>query len=145
MGTWINVCDHCRLQERVSRAVRHTGKSELRAEASRAPAAAVVQGALSGGRENPRPVPGRRGQVPVAQKVSIAQDHMGRRGNGVLLQGKVEERAERLLPKEQVPDARRETRPGQADRPDAHAGQQLVQEPPTARSDAPATQVGIGN
>lgn len=129
------------MQERVPRAVRHTGKSEFRLEASRAVAATVVQSALSGSREDPRPFAGRRGQVPAAQKVPVAQDHLGRRGDRVLFQGEVEERPERLLPEEQVPDAGRETRPGPADGLDAHPGQQLVQEPTAAGPDAPATQV----
>jgi len=85
-------------QERVPRAVRHTGESKLRFATSRAAATAVVQGALSGGREDPRPFAGRRGQVPVAQEVPVAEDHMGRRGDGVLFQGEVAERTERLLP-----------------------------------------------
>lgn len=129
-------------QERVPRAVRHTGEPELRFAAPRAAAAAVVQGALPRGGEDPRPFAGRRRQVPAAQEVPTAEDHLGRRGDGVLFQGEVAERAERLLPEEQVPDAGREARPGQAHRPDAHAGQQLVQEPQAARPDAPAAQVG---
>lgn len=67
---------------------------------------------------------------------------MGRRGDRVLFQGEVAERAQGLLPEEPVPDAGREARPGQTHRPDAHAGQQLVQEPTAARPDATATQVG---
>lgn len=71
-------------QERVPRAVRHPGEPELRLAAPRATAAVVVQGALSGGGEDPRPVAGRRRQVPAAQEVPAAQDHMGRRGDRVL-------------------------------------------------------------
>lgn len=100
------------VQKCVSRAVRHTGESELRFEAPRAAATSVVQGALFGGRENPRPFAGRRGQIPTAQEVPVAEDHMGRRGDGVLLQGEVEECVERLLPQKQVSDAGRKTRSG---------------------------------
>lgn len=138
----INLCPRPPAQERVSRAVRHSGEPELRLAAPRATAAVVVQSALSGGGEDPRPVAGRRRQVPAAQEVPAAQDHMGRRGDRVLFQGEVAERAQGLLPEESVPDAGREARPGQTHRPDAHAGQQLVQEPAAARPDAAATQVG---
>lgn len=134
-----------RLQERVPRALRHTGEPELRFQAPRPAAAAVVQSALSGGGEDPRPFAGRRRQVPAAQKVPAAQDHMGRRGDGVLFQREVEKRAERLLPEEQVPDAGRETRPGQAHGLDAHPSQQLVQEPEAAGPDTAATQVSVLN
>jgi len=89
----------------------------------------VVQGALSGSREDPRPVVRRSGQVSAAQEVSPAEDHMGRRGDRLLFQGEVEERAEGLLPEEQVPDTGRETRVGPENGSDAHASQQLVQEP----------------
>jgi len=130
-------------QELVPRAVRHTGEPEFRLAVPRAVAAAVVQGALSGGGEDSRPVAGCGGQVPAAQEISAAEDHMGRRGDRVLFQGEVEERVERLLPEEQVPDAGRETRPGQAHWLDAHPGQQLVQEPTATRPDAPATQVSV--
>lgn len=102
----------------------------------------MVQGALSGSGEDPRPFAGCRRQIPSAQKVSTAEDHMGWRGNGVLFQGEVEKRTERLLPEKQVPDAGRKTRLGQADGLDANPSQQLVQEPTAARPDASATQVG---
>jgi len=92
----------------------------------------VVQSALSGSREDPWPVAWRSGQVSAAQEVSSAEDHMGRRGDRLLFQGEVEERAEGLLPEEQVPDTGRETRAGPADGTDAHASQQLVQEPTAA-------------
>lgn len=92
----------------------------------------MVQGALSGSREDPRPVAWRSGQVSAAQEVPSAEDHMGWRGDRLLFQGEVEERAEGLLPEEQVPDTGRETRAGPADGPDAHASQQLVQEPAAA-------------
>lgn len=49
------------VQERVPRAVRHTGESKFRLKASLAAAAAVVQSALSGSRKDPRPFAGRRG------------------------------------------------------------------------------------
>lgn len=101
----------------------------------------MVQSALSGSGENPWSFAGRRGQVPFAQEVSAAQDHLGRRGDCVLFQGKIEERAQGLLPEEQISDAGRETRPGQANGFDAHAGQQLVQEPSSTGPDAPTTQV----
>jgi len=133
------------LQKRIPRAVCDTGESELRLQAPFAASAAVVQSALSGSGEDPRPVTRRGGQVPAAQEVPTAKDHLGRRGDRVLFQGEAEERAEGLLPEEQVPDTGRKTRACPADGPDAHASQQLVQKPATARPDAPAAQVSCNS
>jgi len=120
------------LQERIPRAVCHTREPELRLEAPFAAPAVVVQGSLSGSGKDPRPIARRGGQVSAAQEIPASEDHMGRRGDCVLFQREVEERAEGLLPEEQISNTGRETRAGPADGPDAHASQQLVQEPAAA-------------
>ena len=49
----------------------------------------VAEGPLRGGREAQRQAPGSRGQVPGSAQVPLAQDHLGRRGDELLLQGEV--------------------------------------------------------
>ena len=51
---------------------------------------AVDEGALHRGREAAGPPPWRRWQVPHPQKVPAAEDHLGRRGDLLLLQGEVQ-------------------------------------------------------
>jgi len=57
----------------------------------------MVQGALSGSGENPRPNARRSGQVSATQEVPAAKDNMGRRRDRVLFQREVQKRAEGLL------------------------------------------------
>lgn len=52
-------------------------------------AGALAQGALRGGREAQGAPAGRRWQVPGTPQVPTAPDHMGRRGDQLLFQGKV--------------------------------------------------------
>ena len=88
----------------------------------------MVQVALQRGGEDPRQAARRGGQIPATEEVSAAEDHLGRRGGGVLLQGAIEERVEAMLHEDQVPALRGEEEPGEGDRPDLDAGGQLVQE-----------------
>lgn len=123
------------------RAVRRPRESQLRPAPPPAAPADVVQGPLQGGGDHPRPQPRCCRQVPAPQEVPAAQDHLGRRGDRLLLQGEVEERAQGVLRAQQVPHAGREEDAGVHDWLDHDAGQQLVQEQETARQDATAAQV----
>ncbi|CAM4615598.1 unnamed protein product [Lepidochelys kempii] len=87
---------------------------------------------LPRGRGGPGPGAGRGGQVPAAQEVPAAQHHLGRRGDGVLLQAPLAGRPARLLRPQPLPQPRAEAAPGPRHRPLAHPGQQLVQEPAAA-------------
>ena len=79
--------------------------------------------------EGSRSAARRRGEVPHPTQVPAAGDHLGRRGDVVLLQGEVARDPQGLLRTQPVPVAARETSTGRGHRPDDDAGQQLVQEP----------------
>lgn len=123
------------------RAVRHPGEPQLRPEAPPAAAADVVQSALQGGGEHPRPESGGGGQVQAEEEVSSAEDHLGRRGDCVLLQGEEPQRAQGVLREEPVSHAGREEVSGEHHGADHDPGQQLVQEQEAARPHAAAAQV----
>lgn len=74
----------------------------LRAQPPQAPGA-LAEGALRGGREAPRTSAGCRRQVPRAPQVPAAPDHMGRRGDQLLLQGEVQDGAARVVRQQPVP------------------------------------------
>ena len=65
---------------------------------------AVAQGALRRGGEAARAAFGRRGQVPSPTQVPPAQDHLGRRGDELLLQRKVPIRPARLVRPQSLPE-----------------------------------------
>lgn len=113
---------------RLPRTVRNTGESELRSATSQPAATDVVQSALPGSGEDTRTPARRRRQVPASQEVPAAEDHMGRRGDGLLLQGEVEKRSQGVVRTEQVSNAGREEVSGQEDGSDAGSSEQLVQE-----------------
>ena len=121
------------------RVVRHPRQSHLRRRKPRRTPTDVVQGALPGSPEDSRPASRSRRQVPTPAQTPSAQDHLGRRGDGLLLQGEGTTGATGLLPAEPLPDAGREASARQEDRTDSHASEQLVQEQKTARQNAAAT------
>lgn len=69
-----------------------------------------------------------RRQIPVTQKVPVAKDDMGWRGDGVLFQGKEQDRLEGMLFEESLSDTGRQERPREKNRAHAHASLELVQE-----------------
>lgn len=77
----------------------------------------------------------RRRQISFAQEVSVAEDDLGRGGDGVLLQGAQQERPKGVLLAEQVSHPGRETGVSETNGADAHAGLQLVQEQAAKGSD----------
>lgn len=92
-----------------------------------------------GGWKGEEPGVGSRGQVPTETQVSAAEDHLGRRGDHLLLQGEIPRRSQRLLQAKSLPDSRRETHPGQKDGTDADPSLQLVQKPTPTRPDPTPT------
>jgi len=125
----------------VPRALQPAGDALLLDEIPRRPAESLVQGSLQGGRKGARSSPWSGGQIPTAEEVPPAQDDLGWRGDGLLLQGEVAECSEGLLSHQSLSHARREEDAGQEDGPHAHPGLQLVQEPPSEGSHAPAETV----
>jgi len=94
----------------------------------------VVGGALRGGGEGTRSASRSRRQVPGPAQVPSAADHLGRRGDVVLLQGEVADSAEAVVLAQSVPVTAREEGPRRTDRSDHDPGQQLVQEQTSERS-----------
>ncbi len=110
------------------RPVQDPREQPLHAAQSLEAAAAVAGRSLPGGREREGQAVGRGGQVPRAEEVPAAANHLGRRGDELLLQGKVANCSPRLVPAQSVSVAAREARASRRDRPDHHPGEQLVQE-----------------
>jgi len=71
-------------------------------------------------------------QISTATQTSVAEEHLGRRGDDLLLQGEVAPGPEGLLPAKLLPDAGGEAKSGEEDRSDVDSGQQLVQEQTSA-------------
>lgn len=113
---------------RLSRALLDSGEPSVFTRSTPGATADVVQVALQRGREDPRQTARRGRQVSAAQEVSVAEDDLGRRGGGVLLQGAIEKRVETVLHENQVPAFRGEEESGEGDRLDLDSGGQLVQE-----------------
>lgn len=82
----------------------------------------MVQVTLSRSRENSRSAAGRRRQVSIAQKVSVAEDDLGRRRDRLLLQRTIEKRPEGMLHEKSISHAGREEKSREEDRPDADSG-----------------------
>ena len=117
----------------LQRALPTVGVAQLLGAQPRQAAVALAQRPLHRGRETARPAARRRREIPRPPEIPAAPHHLGRRGDVVLLQGEVADGAARLVRAQPVPVAARETRAGRRDRPDDHAGQQLVQEQAPAR------------
>lgn len=120
----------------LSRALLDPRESPVLAGPSPEIAGVVVHVALPRGGEDPRQAAGRRGQVQAQEEVSVAEDHLGRRGGRLLFQGAIEERAETVLHEDQVSVVRGEEEPREGDRVDPDSGGELVQESTAERSDA---------
>jgi len=91
-------------------------------------------GALRWGREGKRPSTRSCRQIPRPSQVPAAADDLGRRGDVVLFQGEVENRAETVVLAQSVPVTTREEGPRRTHRTHYDAGQQLVQEQTATRS-----------
>lgn len=106
--------------------------SVLRAQPLQA-ASSVAESALRGGGEAAGAAAGCRRQVPRATQVPAAQDHLGRRGDELLLQGEIPLRAARVVHPQPIPQPQGEEGTGRGHGTHHHASVQLVQEPAPAR------------
>ena len=90
---------------------------------------ALDEGALRGGGETEGQAARGGRQIQNQEKVSSAQNHLGRRGNVLLLQREVPAGAEGVVQPQPLPQSQREEGAGRGHGADYHAGVKLVQEP----------------
>ena len=120
-------------QRQLQRTLPHPRVARVFVAEPRQTPVALAQGTLRRGGEGARPATRRRRQVPDTAEVPAAADHLGRRGDVLLLQGEVAGDPQGLLHAQSVPFPAREESSGRGHRTNDHASQQLVQKPSTAR------------
>lgn len=113
-------------QRQLPRHVHHTRTPQVHQGLARQAASHVAGGALPGGGEASGPTVGPGRQVPRAQEVPTAPNHMGRRAEDALFQGAHPEPVARVVPARPVPESDQEKGVGPSHGADAHASGKLV-------------------